>query len=58
MAERIKVGDMVEFIKGGGQVAGRQAQVKKVYDWTPTVRVLIIPEMHQFVTNISNVRKV
>ena len=56
MAERIKSGDMVEFIRG--QVAGRQAQVKKVYDLTPTVRVLIIPEMDQFVTNISNVRKV
>lgn len=47
---------MVEFIRG--QVAGRQAQVKKVYDWTPTVRVLIIPEMDQFVTSISNVRKI
>ena len=56
MAERIKSGDMVEFIRG--QVAGRQAQVKKVYDWTPTLRVLIIPEMDQFVTNVSNVRKI
>ena len=56
MAERIKSGDMVEFTRG--QVAGRQAQVKKVYDWTPTLRVLIIPEMDQFVTSISNVRKI
>ena len=56
MAKRLKAGDMVAFIRG--DVAGRQAQVKRVYDWTPTVRVLIIPEMHQFVTNISNVRKV
>ena len=56
MEERIKSGDMVEFMRG--QVAGRQAQVKRVYDWTPTVRVMIIPEMDQFVTNILNVRKV
>jgi ribosomal protein L24 len=57
MAEKIKNGDMVQFTRGGMKT-GMKGQVKRVYDWTPTVRVLIIPDMHQIVCSIGDCKKI
>lgn len=57
MAEKIKNGDMVQFVKGG-IAAGMKGQVKKVYDWTPTIRALIVPDMHQVIWRRSDVKKI
>ena len=57
MAERIKSGDMVEFIKGG-IAHGMKGQVKKAYHDTPEVRVVLIPETHCVTWRTEDVKKI
>ena len=57
MAERIKIGDMVEFIKGG-IAHGMKGQVKKAYHDTPEVRVVLIPETHCVTWRTEDVKKI
>ena len=61
MAQKLKPGDMVEFIRF--DIASKHAQVKRVYDWTPCVSVALLPdkdirEAHLMVTNVANVKRI